>query len=78
MHNAATVAGMAFANAYLGALHSLASEVSQASGAHLGLVTGVLLPHVLAFMARDPVSRRRAATESSTTPKRSCCGSGWP
>ncbi len=28
MHNAATVAGMAFANTYLGVCHSLASEVS--------------------------------------------------
>lgn len=55
MHNAATVAGMAFANAYLGACHSMASEVSQVSGAHLGLLAGVLLPHVLAFMAKDPV-----------------------
>lgn len=58
MHNAATVAGMAFANTYLGVCHALASEVSSVTGCHLGLVSGILLPHILRYMAQDKVSHK--------------------
>jgi acetaldehyde dehydrogenase/alcohol dehydrogenase len=49
MHNAATIAGMAFANAFLGLVHSLAHKI----GAEYHLVHGetcaILLPHVIKY-----------------------------
>jgi acetaldehyde dehydrogenase/alcohol dehydrogenase len=54
MHNAATIAGMAFANAFLGLVHSLAHKV----GAEYHLVHGrtcaILLPHVIRYNGSVP------------------------
>jgi acetaldehyde dehydrogenase/alcohol dehydrogenase len=54
MHNAATIAGMAFANAFLGLTHSLAHKI----GAEYHLVHGqtcaILLPHVIRYNGTTP------------------------
>ena len=54
MHNAATIAGMAFANAFLGITHSLAHKI----GAEYHLVHGrtcaILLPHVIRYNGTVP------------------------
>lgn len=54
MHNAATMAGMAFANAYLGMDHSMAHKI----GAEFHLVHGrccaILLPYVIRYNGTKP------------------------
>lgn len=54
MHNAATIAGMAFANAFLGLCHSLAHKI----GAEYHLVHGrtcaILLPHIIRYNGSVP------------------------
>lgn len=57
MHNAATVAGMAFANTYLGAAHSLSHEVASRFDVPVGLVAGVLISHIIRFNERDEAVR---------------------
>ena len=55
MHNAATIAGMAFANAFLGMNHSLAHKnlVGKFHVPH-GRTNGILLPHVIRYNGSMP------------------------
>lgn len=54
MHNAATIAGMAFANAFLGIAHSLAHKVGGEFHATHGLACAILLPHVIRYNGKVP------------------------
>ncbi|MCR4856161.1 MAG: bifunctional acetaldehyde-CoA/alcohol dehydrogenase [Erysipelotrichaceae bacterium] len=54
MHNAATIAGMAFANAFLGMTHSLAHKVGAQFHTVHGYTCAVLLPHVIRYNGQIP------------------------
>ena len=54
MHNAATIAGMAFANAFLGMTHSLAHKVGAEFHTVHGYTCAVLLPHVIRYNGQVP------------------------
>ena len=54
MHNAATIAGMAFANAFLGMCHSLAHKVGAEFHTVHGHTCAVLLPHVIRYNGEVP------------------------
>jgi acetaldehyde dehydrogenase/alcohol dehydrogenase len=54
MHNAATIAGMAFANAFLGMTHSLAHKVGAEFHTVHGYTCAVLLPHVIRYNGTTP------------------------
>jgi len=54
MHNAATIAGMAFANAFLGMTHSMAHKVGAEFHVVHGLACGIILPHVIMYNGQVP------------------------
>ena len=54
MHNAATIAGMAFANAFLGITHSLAHKLGAEFHTVHGETCGILLPHVIRYNGTQP------------------------
>lgn len=49
MHNASTIAGMAFANAFLGASHSMAHKIGGLWHVPHGLANAILLPYVIRY-----------------------------
>lgn len=64
MHNAQCLAGMAFSNALLGIVHSMAHKTGAVFadyGAHIihGAANAMYLPKVIAFNAKDPTARKR-------------------
>ncbi len=54
MHNAATIAGMAFANAFLGMVHSMAHKVGAEFHTVHGYTCSVLLPYVIRYNGSVP------------------------
>jgi acetaldehyde dehydrogenase/alcohol dehydrogenase len=54
MANAATIAGLAFSNAFVGVNHALAHAVGARFGVAHGRANGLFLPHVLRFNAGLP------------------------
>ncbi len=66
MHNAQCLAGMAFSNALLGIVHSMAHKTGAAfadHGAHIihGAANAMYLPKVIAFNAKDETAKKRYA-----------------
>ena len=64
MHNAQCLAGMAFSNALLGIVHSMAHKTGAAFadyGAHIihGAANAMYLPKVIAFNANDETAKKR-------------------
>ena len=64
MHDAQCLAGMAFSNALLGIVHSMAHKTGAAfadCGAHIihGAANAMYLPKVIAFNAKDPAAKKR-------------------
>ena len=64
MHNAQCIAGMAFSNALLGIVHSMAHKtgaIFQDYGAHIihGAANAMYLPKVIAFNAKDETAKKR-------------------
>lgn len=54
MHNASTIAGMAFANAFLGIVHSLSHKCGAEFGIAHGRTNAIFLPHVIRYNATLP------------------------
>jgi acetaldehyde dehydrogenase/alcohol dehydrogenase len=54
MHNAATLAGMAFANAFLGITHSVAHKLGGEFGITHGIAIAITVPHVIRYNAKLP------------------------
>ena len=64
MHNAQCLAGMAFSNALLGIVHSMAHKtgaIFEDQGAHIihGAANAMYLPKVIAYNAKDEVAAKR-------------------
>lgn len=57
VHNASALAGMAFANAFLGIVHSLSHKCGAEFGLAHGRTNAIFLPHVIRYNASRPVKR---------------------
>jgi acetaldehyde dehydrogenase/alcohol dehydrogenase len=63
VHYAATIAGMAFANAFLGICHSLAHQLSGTFHVPHGLANALMISHVIRYNATDRPFRQAAFSQ---------------
>jgi acetaldehyde dehydrogenase/alcohol dehydrogenase len=68
VHYAATLAGMAFANAFLGVCHAMAHKLGAAFHIPHGVANGILLTHVIRYNA-DPNPTKITAFAQYRTPE---------
>lgn len=54
MHNAGTIAGMAFGSAFLGVVHAMAHTLGGTFGVAHGRTNALLLPHVIRYNGTEP------------------------
>ena len=69
MHNAQCLAGMAFSNALLGIVHSMAHKTGAAySTGHIphGCANAIYLPYVIQYNAKDATAKQRYADIART------------
>jgi acetaldehyde dehydrogenase/alcohol dehydrogenase len=71
MANAATMAGLAFSNAFVGVNHALAHAVGARFGISHGRANGIFLPHVLRYNAEVPTKFMPAPGSTRPTSPRS-------
>jgi len=60
VHYGATMAGMAFANAFLGVCHSMAHKLGGAFHVPHGVANAILLPHVIRYNAAESPTKQAA------------------
>jgi len=60
VHNASTMAGMAFANAFLGLCHSMAHKLGAQFHVPHGMANGLLLTNIIRFNANDNPTKQAA------------------
>lgn len=63
VHNAATIAGMAFANAFLGICHSMAHKLGARFNLPHGLANALLIGHVIRYNATDCPTKQAAFSQ---------------
>ncbi|TCS40326.1 bifunctional acetaldehyde-CoA/alcohol dehydrogenase [Reinekea marinisedimentorum] len=63
VHNAATIAGIAFANAFLGVCHSMAHKIGAEFHVPHGLANALLIANVVRYNANDNPSKQTAFSQ---------------
>lgn len=63
VHNAATIAGIAFANAFLGVCHSMAHKLGAAFHLPHGLANALLISNVIRYNANDNAPKQTAFSQ---------------
>ncbi|CAM3653544.1 Aldehyde-alcohol dehydrogenase [Vibrio aerogenes CECT 7868] len=63
VHNAATIAGIAFANAFLGVCHSMAHKIGNAFHLPHGLANALLISNVVRYNANDNPTKQTAFSQ---------------
>ncbi len=63
VHNAATIAGIAFANAFLGVCHSMAHKLGAEFHLAHGLANGLLISNVIRYNANDTPTKQTAFSQ---------------
>ncbi|HEX6458217.1 MAG TPA: bifunctional acetaldehyde-CoA/alcohol dehydrogenase [Thermoleophilaceae bacterium] len=77
MANAATIAGLAFSNAFVGVNHALAHAVGARFGVAHGRANGIFLPHVLRYNASLPTKFMPAPGYSAYVAPQKYAQIGW-